>query len=154
MTRYALDDLMDWGRVLKELEELRKEGLLDAHQEGLRRIIRYKRNWRLRECALECAREVRVPGDELVAEVCSIMCDEDSYAELRTRAAEVLADLVRKRKGDEAFFRGVAIPDKIRQLLAAPLSPRLGRTLENVLHQIEEKENRRSRKKRPAGRGV
>ncbi len=32
MSTYKLDDLMDWGRVLAELEELRERNLLDEHQ--------------------------------------------------------------------------------------------------------------------------
>ncbi len=141
MSKYKLDDLMDWGRALTELEELRKEGLLDEHQDGLRRIIRYKRNWQLRTCALECAREVRLPQDELIQELCSVVCDEDSYPELRMRAAEVMADLVLKRngKGEKCpLFKGVPIHQIMKRLLDVPLNPFLAQTLQTTLTKIEE----------------
>jgi hypothetical protein len=140
MNNYRLDNLMDWGTVLKELEELREAGSLDQHQDGLRRIIRYKRNWRLRECALECAGNVNLPDDELVTEVCSVICDDDSYPELRMRAAEVAAELVSRRAagGVVPSFEGLTLEEKIRDLLAAPLNPLLARTLQGVLTRIEE----------------
>jgi hypothetical protein len=140
MNAYKLDDLMDWGTVLRELEALRREASLDAHQDGLARVIRYKKNWRLRESALECAREVGLPGDRLVAEICSVMCDEEAYPELRIRAAEVAADLVLKRAGGgetTLSSGGVAVPEKMRELLGAPLNPLLARTLRRVLADIE-----------------
>jgi hypothetical protein len=139
MKKYNLDDLMDWGRVLGEMRELREQGLLDQHQDGLKRILRYRRNWRLRECALECAGKLSTPRKELVTEVCSVMCDEASYPALRIRAAEVLRDLVRKRAQDGGAVpssEGVSIPDRIRSLLEVPLNPLLARTLQQVLGEI------------------
>ncbi len=141
MGNYRLDDLMDWGKVLAELEELIGFGLLDEHQDGLSRILRYRPYWRLRECALACAQEVSLPNDRLILEVCSVMCDEESYAELRMRAAEVVADLLVKRaeQGEAVpHFDGVAIPEKMKQLLDGPLSPLLDRTLKAVLAKIKE----------------
>jgi hypothetical protein len=139
MSKYKLDDLMDWGRVLDELEELRRLQLLDEHQDGLKRILRYKPNWRLRECALQCAKEVAVPRDGLIEEACAVMCDEDSYTELRMLAAEAVGRLVRAsclRAGGVPSFKGVSVPETMRRLLADHISPLLRQKLVAVLEEV------------------
>lgn len=141
MKKYNLDGFMDWGRVLNEMHELRELGLLDQHQDGLKRVLRYKQNWRLRECALECVNEVALPHDDLVAEVCSIICDEDSYPELRMRAVVVVRDLIRKRvleDGTVPSFEGTSVPDRIQKLLDIPMNPLLTQTLTEILDEIEQ----------------
>ena len=139
MGKYKLDDLMDWGRVLDELEELRRLRLLDEHQGGIKRILRYRQNWRLRECALQCAKEVTLPQDGLIEEICAIMCDEDSYTELRILAAETIGELARTPHGraeSVPSFNGVDIPGKMRELLAAPLVPIFRQKLVAVLDKV------------------
>lgn len=138
MGEYKLDDLMEWGRVLEELNELRERGLVDEHQDGIRRVLRYKQNWRLRECALECARNINLPEERLIVEVCSVMCDEDSYAELRILAAQVLGDLVCRYAADQVPPFSIAIRGTIRQLLSAPMSPLLEQALQETLMKIGE----------------
>jgi len=139
MGTYTLDDLTDWGRVLDELKELKRLHLLDEYQDGLKRILRYRWNWRLRECALQYAKEVALPRDDLIEEVCSIMCDEGSYTELRMLAAETLGHLARARLGKAEgmpSFKGVSIPEKMRQLFAAPVSPLLRQKLVDVFKEV------------------
>ncbi len=139
MGDYKLDDLMDWGRVLEELKELKERGLLDEHQDGIRRILRYKQNWRLRECALDCARNINLPEKRLMVEVCSVMCDKESYTELRILAAQVLGDLLYRSAADQVpRVECIAIQKKIRQLLAAPLNPLLEQALRETIIRIEE----------------
>lgn len=139
MDKYKLDDLMDWGRVLDELEELRRLRLLNEHQGGLKRILRYRQNWRLRECALQCAKEITVPRDDLVEEICAIMCDEDSYTELRILATETLGELARAglgRADSVPPFTSVDILGKMKELLAAPVVPIFRQKLVAVLDKV------------------
>jgi len=139
MDKYKLVDLMDWGRVLEELEELRRLRRLDEHQGELKRILRYRQNWRLRECALQCAKEVTLPRDDLVEEICAIMCDEDSDTELRILAAETIGELARALYGKAESmpsFKDVDIPGKMKELLAAPLVPIFRQKLVAILDDI------------------
>lgn len=130
---------MEWGRVLEDLKELRERGLLDEHQDGIRRVLRSKQNWRLRECALECLRNINLPGERLLVEICSVLCNVDPYAELRMPAPQVLGDLVCRSAADQIpVFEGIATQEKIRQLLAAPLNPLLKQALQDTLMRIKE----------------
>lgn len=93
-------NLTDWGSVMDTIEGLRERRKLDGHQEGLTRILRYRDNWRLREIALDCVKEVSKPSDELLHAVLAIMMDEDIYYEARVMAAEALADVFSRCRGE------------------------------------------------------
>ncbi len=142
MRTYKLDDLQDWGRILEELEELRKLRLLDEHQDGLKRILRYRRNWRLRECALHCVKEVTVPRKELVQEVCSIICDEDVYPELRMLAVDTIRELARinARITSLPYYRGTTILEEMEALVDVPMHPLLQRKIVRAVEEIALKE--------------
>ncbi len=142
MPTYRLDDLRDWGRVLEELEELKRLRLLDDHQDGLRRILRYKENWQLRECALQCTKEVTTPRTELVKEVCSIMCDEDTYPELRMLAVDTIREFIRADADVVllTYSRGATILDRMNALVGIPMHPLLQRKIVRALEEIAAKE--------------
>ncbi len=56
-----LDNLEQWDRVLEQLDEWKRAGQLDSHQDDLLWLLRYRGNWRLREAALEMMVSLQVP---------------------------------------------------------------------------------------------
>ena len=97
MRRDDFGNLRDWGSVMDRLERLRDEAVLDEHQAGLARILRYRGNWRLREAALEAIQYVKEPSDELLARVLDIVADQGLYREVRVLAARALEGMFEKR---------------------------------------------------------
>lgn len=97
MPRDIFDDLTDWGRVLAELASLRDKGLLDEHQAGLARLIRYRDNWRLREEALKCAAHITQANDLLIADSLNVLVDQDLALSTRILAARALGHLLPRR---------------------------------------------------------
>lgn len=97
MPRDIFDDLTDWGRVLAELASLRDKGLLDDHQAGLARLVRYRDNWRLREEALKCAAQVRQANDLFIADSLNVLVDQDLALSTRILAARALGHLLPRR---------------------------------------------------------
>ncbi len=142
MKTYKLDDLQHWGRVLGQLEELRELRSLDEHQEGLKRILRYGGNWRLRECAMECVQEVAAPKNALLQEVCTIMCDEDIYPELRMLAVDTLRKLILANAGIGSlpYSQGATIVEKMKGLVGIPMHPLLQRRIVRAVEEIAVKE--------------
>jgi hypothetical protein len=98
MRRDDFGSLRDWGRVMDRLEMLRDGGVLDEHQAGLARILRYRSNWRLREAALEAIQYVKEPSDELLKVVLDIVTDEGLYRDVRVLAALSLEGMFEKRQ--------------------------------------------------------
>lgn len=84
---------MEWGDVLDKLNDVKKSGRLDEHQEGLARLIRYNDNWRLRETALEYAADVKKPTDALLKEIVKTLIDDAAYYDARILAAAALGVL-------------------------------------------------------------
>ncbi|RJR54771.1 MAG: hypothetical protein C4576_00460 [Desulfobacteraceae bacterium] len=99
MSSDMFGNLMEWGKVLQNLEELKQSGRLSEHQPGLVRILRYRNNWRLREAVLGCLNEVFGPSEELVKEVLNLAKDEGTYHEARILAIQALACLLANFKG-------------------------------------------------------
>ena len=91
-------NLLDWGRVMEQIAELRDAGKLDEHQDGLRRILRYPDNWRLRETVLGCVKDLSAPSEEIISEVLAIMRNDNIYWEARVMAAEALGHVVGRRE--------------------------------------------------------
>lgn len=88
-------DLQDWGRVLETIERLRLQHELAAHQPGLARILRYRRNWQLTESVLRAAVEFDRRDDLLTAEVLHVLVDGESHLETRVLAARAVGALLR-----------------------------------------------------------
>jgi hypothetical protein len=138
-TRYNMPpdifgDLRYWGRVLERLEELRASRLLDEHQLGLARILRYRRNWQLMERALSCALEIRQASDILIAEVLNVLVSPEVYLEARVSAAEALGHLIPRRPPQESTLfdekRALQTMDDLVQL---PGLPRLQQAVSRAL---------------------
>lgn len=139
MATNRLDNLQDWRRGLEELEELERLQLLDRHQDKLGEILKSEGNWRLKEGVLECMRAIREPRDELMQEVCSIMCDGNKPPDLRMRAVYAIRDFVLKRRGKATplpLYKGVSVVDKIKELVGVPMEPILQKRVVRALEQI------------------
>jgi hypothetical protein len=98
MSTDVFGDLRQWNRVLEELEHLKTRGLLDEHQDGLARLLRYRFNWRIREKAVQSLSTLSAPEDHILAIVLEIIADEHTEFTLRTLAAESLGGLFSKRQ--------------------------------------------------------
>jgi hypothetical protein len=98
MKKDEFGNLRDWGSVMDRLEKLREDAVLDEHQAGLARILRYRNNWRLREAALEGIQYVEEPSDELLTGVLDIVADRGLYREVRVLAARALEGMLEKRR--------------------------------------------------------
>ncbi len=142
MKTYKLDNFLDWGRVLEELQELKELGLLDEHQSGLKRILRYRGNWRLREYALECVKEVTAPTKDLVQEICALMCDEDVYPELRMLAVDAIRQLVLANPAMASlpFHREATVFERMKGLVGVPMHPLLQRKIARATEEISARE--------------
>jgi hypothetical protein len=140
MQRDDFGNLEEWGRVLTRLEQLTRDGGLDAHQPGLVRLLRYPDNWRLREAALEACRTLRDPTEPLVSAVLRIMIDGGLYHEVRVLAAEALTQLLpatrRSALGRNRALEGQVI-EQMHALLDAPHPPVLHQAIRRVLPTIE-----------------
>jgi len=95
MKQDPFGNLTDWGTVLDLFEKLGKNGNLTECQPGLVRILRYKGNWRLREEALKRIGEIQNPSEELIAQVMTILTDDNIYYDARILASEALAQILR-----------------------------------------------------------
>ena len=132
-------NLMEWGDVLEKLERLRDSDSLDEHQAGLVRILRYPRNWRLREAALGAIRKVKQPTEELLKETLNIVLNEEVYIEARTMAVDVLADLMIKdrriRSKNEITARSRVL-EKMESLMGDTQSPLLRERTERFFKKL------------------
>jgi len=118
--------LMEWGKVLEEMDRLNTVGLLDDWQEELTRVLRYKDNWRLTERVLEYAKGVREPTEGFLKEICAIMCDTDVWLDNRILAADALGALVPKSTAGPGSNR---IVEAMRDIINSPQPP----ILQNVV---------------------
>lgn len=130
-------NLMEWGDVLDRLEDLRKTGRLDDHQKGLKRILRYRDNWKLRETVLDCIKELKAPSDGLLDEVLGIMMDDAACYDQRILAAESLGVLAagisqKGRVRDDRAYPTRAT-DSMRSLMMIPQPPVFRNALERSL---------------------
>ena len=97
MTEDVFGNLADWGHVLDQLKKLREEKLLDEHQYGLARMLRYRTNPHLMEQVLICALDIRQASDALIADVLGVVASTDVGLPFRTQAARVLGHLMTHR---------------------------------------------------------
>lgn len=124
-------DLMEWGRVLRQIEQLRLAGQLDEHREGLIRLLRYRYNWQLRQAALRAVREVKRPSKGLIDALLGIVTDEQSDLETRLLACDAVRKLIRRRsERREAESSRAAVLGRAGELLAVPQPPLLREAVE------------------------
>jgi len=102
MNEYYLGNLLDWGIVLDKLEAIKKEGRLDSIQDELVRILKYKKNWKLVEAALECVNEIKEPSAKLIEEVFNTAVDYQMCLDTRVMAINSLGKiLIALKNSDE-----------------------------------------------------
>jgi hypothetical protein len=136
MSTDVFGNLQDWGCVLDRIAELRRSRKLDGHQEGLNRLLRYRDNWRLREAALEAAKEVSSPTDALLSQVLAVMMDEGVYWQARALAADALSQLVQK-SGKIPAVNASRVAEKMNQLLDTPQAPVFHESIRRSLQAVE-----------------
>ena len=133
-------NLIDWYQVLEKLDSLRESGQLDAHQEGLTRILRYRDNWRLRETVLEYIKDLEKPRDELLLKVLDIVMDDGIYYDVRILAAQSLTSVISKRKNEnnnDDLISKKLIIQKMNMLLKSPQPPSFQNEITKLLEGIK-----------------
>ena len=140
METITFGNLMDWGQVVKKLEELKKEKRLDDCQEELVRVLQYRDNWRLREIALEYIRDVQNPTDDLLKGTLNIMKDDKVYDNARILATKALAELAERKSdtllGDQMINRNTIV-ENMESLLRSTQPPLFHDTLKKCLTRIK-----------------
>lgn len=139
MTADIFGNLTEWGRVLDQLEQLKSDGLLDEHQAGLARILRYPDNWRLTEFVLACAIEIRQANDLLIAEATRIFSDQNAYLEVRLLATRALGHLLTHRppQSGSAGYDPKRVIETMEQVANEPGIPRLKNAIQESLEFIQ-----------------
>jgi len=140
MNRDIFGNLLDWGNVLQDLEELERSGKLNDHQEGLVRILRYRQNWQLREAALKAVRNLTSPSESIISEVLAILMDQNVYNEARILATDALCNLIcsrrKQRPGNSYSPAERSVIEKMTDILRSPEVPiiheALGRSLASI----------------------
>lgn len=94
MKNQIFGNLMDWDHALDTLHRLKESETLDDHQEELIRLLRYDKNWRLREAAVEAAETLNRPSIETVKQIARLMKREDLYYNIRIMASQALSTLI------------------------------------------------------------
>ena len=154
MSTDTFGNLQDWGRVMDQIAKLRRSKKLDQHQEGLTRLLRYRGNWRLREAALEAAREVSSPTDALLSQVLAVMMDEGVYWQARVLAAETLSQLIQKPGRKVPVISAARAVKKMNRLLRTPQAPVFHESIRKFLQAVEKTRGIRARPSRQAGRPI
>jgi len=139
MNRDTLDNLEQWDSVLEQLDEWKRMGRLDSHQEELLWLLRYPGNWRLREAALEMSALLQAPTAELIRQASNIMTNENLYQEVRILAAETLAALLlnERKRGSITVPVDNEVRERMKALLASAQSPVMHVALRDMLSRIE-----------------
>ncbi len=125
MSSDIFGNLMDWGQAIDKLNQLKQKKILNEHQPGLVRILRYRDNWRLRETVLSYVKDITHPSDDLLTEVLNIAMDENVYYDARILAVEALASLMNNYKNNKENDRidKNDVNKKIKALLVSPHPP-------------------------------
>ena len=125
MSSDIFGNLMDWGQAIDKLNQLKQKKILNEHQPGLVRILRYRDNWRLRETVLSYVKDINHPSDDLLTEVLNIVMDENVYYDARILAVETLASLMNNYKNNKENDRidKNDVNKKIKALLVSPHPP-------------------------------
>jgi hypothetical protein len=139
MNREMLGNLERWDAVLEQLDEWRRAGQLDSHQDDLLWLLRYRDNWRLREAALELSTFLQTPTPELIRQVSDIMMNESLYRKGRILAAETLGALMlnERKRGSITAPLDSEVCERMNALLASNQPPVMHIALRRVLSQID-----------------
>ena len=138
MTTDAFGDLSDWGYALDQLKKLREEKLLDEHQSGLARMLRYRTNPRLMEQVLICALDIRQASDALIADVLDVVVSTEVNLPFRTQAARALGHLLTHRPPQTSATSPdiKQVVETMEGLAAVPGPPVLIAALEGALGKV------------------
>ena len=125
MSSDIFGNLMDWGKAIDKLNQLKQSKKLNEHQPGLARILRYRNNWRLRETVLNYVKDITHPSDDLLTEVLNIVMDENVYYDARIIAVDSLASLMNNYNYNKESNRidKSEVNKKIKALLVSPHPP-------------------------------
>jgi hypothetical protein len=139
MNRDTLGNLEQWDSVLEQLDEWKRMGQLDSHQEELLWLLRYPGNWRLREAALEMSALLQAPTEELIRQASNVMTNENLYQEVRILAAETLAALLlnERKHGSVTLPVDNEVRERMKALLTSAQSPVMHVALRDMLSRIE-----------------
>lgn len=138
MNRDRIGNLEQWGCVLEQLEEWRRTGQLDSHQDDLLWLLRFRGNWRLREAALEMMPSLQMPDPELIRQACDIMMDETLYHEVRILAAEAVTEAMSsKRSSLGPGSPAKEVRERMHALLESTQPPVMHLALRRMLPRIE-----------------
>jgi len=129
-------NLREWGRVLDALETARTQQVLDEHQAGLARILRFRGNWRLVENVLRVVPEIRQASDLLIAEVCNLAAAWDVSVDLRVLAARALGHLLSHRPEQASSFDPARTLRTMEEIAAKPLPPVLTEAVKAAVAEV------------------
>lgn len=143
MENNIFGNLNDWGMVLDKLHKLSESRELDSCQNELIRLLRFDKNWRLREAAIESLPFVNNPSSNLAREVLLLIKRKDLYYDVRILATDGLekltATMINNRVFDKDILRQFVqeIINDMDALLTSPEPPKFHDALQNSVNQIK-----------------
>jgi hypothetical protein len=143
MKNHIFGNLTDWGIVLDKLKQLSDSRELDNYQDELIGLLRFDKNWRLREAAIESLPLVENPSLNLAREVFSLIKRKDLYYDVRILATDSLEKLttiiVNNKDFDKDILKQFILStlSDLETLLASPEPPIFHDALQNSRNQIK-----------------
>ena len=143
MENNIFGNLNDWGMILDKLKKLSDSRELGNCQNELIRLLRFDKNWRLREAAIESLPFVDNPSSNLAREVLSLIKRKDLYYNVRILATDGLekltAAIINNRASDKDILKQFVqeIINDMDVLLASPEPPKFHDALQNSMNQIK-----------------
>lgn len=140
MDKDPFGNLMEWGAVLDQLNDLELAGKLADCQAGLIRILRFNGNWRLRETVLKSVTKIEMPKTALLAEMLNIIMNDNIYYEARILACEALQQAIkhcRSLQKDQEVLARVPIANKLNLLMKTPQPPIFFNAIDSCLQNLK-----------------
>jgi len=125
-------NLTDWGMVLEVFEDLADSDRLAECQPGLIRILRFKGNWRLREEVLKRIGQIQAPSEDLMAQVLSIVDDDNVYFDARVMACDALVEMLQKVHAGSYEILTRQVRTMVEKLKRTPQPPFFDAALDRV----------------------
>ncbi len=143
MTTDLFGNLSDWGTVLEKISEIKSKDLLDEHQADLARLLRYRRNWRLLDEALQGALFIRQANDILIVEALNVLVSQEVWLGSRILAAQALGHLLSHRvpQGSPGLDPARVLQN-MRDQAAIPGPPVLVDAIRNAIEEAQKKKPR------------
>ncbi|MBZ5617784.1 MAG: hypothetical protein LAQ69_03465 [Acidobacteriia bacterium] len=118
------------------MQQIREDGTLDDHQQGLARLARYPINWQLRQAGLRAIAELQRSIDEVIRVAAQIMIDEKNDLETRILAGGAVSRVLSNGNGTISESARSKAAESVRDLLAntqPPILHRFARRLQESL---------------------